>query len=496
MADEKLNPGQGEQIKLDISGAPPAPDLTGEGPPTPEPGSPAEPGPGDVVVDVGKIDELMAKRRAAAREAVEQQPDIPGEGDKAPEAPGPAGKGDVPPAPEQDTRSEAEKEPWERPLADLEAEQKKPRRGRPPKNKDGPETEKPKRGRPPKDKATGDKGKAAKGQRDKVSQGKAAPEQPAAGGGSGPVAPPTPEAPAPAEPTPPPRPVEEGKLVYLKLSELHPFHTFRAHPFKVRDDAKMQETVASIKANGVMVPGLARPEKDGNGYELIAGHRRHRGSELAGLEEMPFIVREMSDHEAVQAMKDSNKQREQTLPSELAALLDLEVEDIKHQGTKLKGVAEGDIGKRSVEIVGEAHDMNYKKVMRYLRLNSLVPELLDKVDEKKMGFMPAVELSFIRPKNQRLIAVSIDGEQASPSVAQAKRLRELDKAGKLTGDIIDGILSEEKKEVDRVIITTDELNKYFGKEVTPRQMKDQIMALLDDWKEKQPPALDKPQQDR
>ena len=345
-----------------------------------------------------------------------------------------------------------------------------------------------------KDKTAEDKGKTAKEQRDKVSQGKAAPEQPAAGGGSGPGS--APAAKAPTEPTPPPRPVEEGKLVYLKLSELHPFHTFRAHPFKVRDDAKMQETVASIKENGVMVPGLARPEKDGNGYELIAGHRRHRGSELAGLTEMPFIVREMSDHEAVQAMKDSNKQREQTLPSELAALLDLEVEDIKHQGTKLKGVAEGDIGKRSVEIVGEAHDMNYKKVMRYLRLNSLVPELLDKVDEKKMGFMPAVELSFIRPKNQRLIAVSIDGEQASPSVAQAKRLRELDKAGKLTGDIIDGILSEEKKEVDRVIITTDELNKYFGKEVTPRQMKDQIMALLDDWKEKQPPALDKPQQER
>lgn len=346
-----------------------------------------------------------------------------------------------------------------------------------------------------KDKDTGDKGKPVKGQRDKVSQSKVA-EQPAAGGGSGPAAPPAPEAPAPAEQTPPPRPVEEGKLVYLKLSELHPFHTFRAHPFKVRDDAKMQETVASIKENGVMVPGLARPEKDGNGYELIAGHRRHRGSELAGLTEMPFIVREMSDHEAVQAMKDSNKQREQTLPSELAALLDLEVEDIKHQGTKLKGVAEGDIGKRSVEIVGEAHDMNYKKVMRYLRLNSLVPELLDKVDTKTMGFMPAVELSYIRPKNQRLIAVSIDGEQASPSVAQAKRLRELDKDGKLTGDIIDGILSEEKKEVDRVIITTDELNKYFGKEFTPRQMKDQIMALLDDWKEKQPPALDKPQQER
>ena len=163
----------------------------------------------------------------------------------------------------------------------------------------------------------------------------------------------------------------------------------------------MQETVASIKLNGVMVPGLARPEKDGNGYEIVAGHRRCRGSELAGLEEMPFIVRDMTDHEAVEAMKDSNKQRDQTLPSELAALLDLEVEDIKHQGSRLKGVAEGDVGKRSVEIVGEAHGMNYKKVMRYLRLNHLVPELMDKVDDKKMGFMPAVELSYIKPKKPK-----------------------------------------------------------------------------------------------
>ena len=184
----------------------------------------------------------------------------------------------------------------------------------------------------------------------------------------------------------------------MKLSELHPFHTFRPHPFKVKDDAKMQETVASIKANGVMVPGLARPEKDGGGYEIVAGHRRCRGSELAGLEEMPFIVRDMTDQEAVQAMRDSNKQRDQTLPSELAALLDLEVEAIKHQGGRLDGVAPGDVGKRSVEIVGEAHDMNYKKVMRYLRLNSLVPELLNMVDEKKLGFMPAVELSYIKPR--------------------------------------------------------------------------------------------------
>ncbi len=206
---------------------------------------------------------------------------------------------------------------------------------------------------------------------------------------------------------------------------------------------------------------------------------------------MPFIVRDMTDHEAVEAMKDSNKQRDQTLPSELAALLDLEVEDIKHQGSRLKGVAEGDVGKRSVEIVGEAHDMNYKKVMRYLRLNSLVPELLNKVDEKKMGFMPAVELSYIKPKNQRLIAVSIDGEQASPSLAQAKQLRELDKEGKLNGDVIDGILSEKKKEDRGVIISMAELEKYFGKEVTPDKMKEQIMTLLDEWKEKQPPELAK-----
>ena len=346
--------------------------------------------------------------------------------------------------------------------------------------------------------AKADKGASGKAgsHEDKVSQSKKGnkpPEKTAGGGAGTPAAPPVaePEAKIPQPPAPAPK---KEKTVILKLSEVHPFHTFREHPFKVKDDDKMAELAASIKESGVLLPGLVRPEKDGNGYELVAGHRRAFGSQKAGLEEMPFIVREMSDHEAVQAMKDSNKQRDETLPSELAALLDLEVEDIKHQGGRLKNVAPGDIGKRSVEIVGEAHGMNYKKVMRYLRLNSLVPELLDKVDDKKMGFMPAVELSYIRPKNQQLIAVSIDGEQASPSVAQAKRLRELDQKGMLTGDIIDGILSEEKKEVDKVIITTDELGKYFGKEVTPRQMKDQIIALLDDWKEKQPPEKKAPEQ--
>ena len=208
---------------------------------------------------------------------------------------------------------------------------------------------------------------------------------------------------------------------------------------------------------------------------------------------MPCIVREMTDLEAVREMRNSNKQRGDPLPSELARLLDLEVEAIKRQGARPKNDQEKEsLGKLSVEIVGKEHDLNYKKVLRYLRLNHLVPELLDKVDAKNMGFMPAVELSYIRPENQRLIAVSIDGEQASPSVKQAKKLRELDQEGKLNGDVIDGILSEEKREVENVIISTDELNKYFGKEVTPAKMKAQILALLDEWKEKQPPELGKP----
>ena len=486
MADEKLNTGPGEE-KLPEAPAPvtadglqaPAPEQAAA--PTPQQEGPAQPEPGDVVVSFDKINELMNEKRQTARAEVEKE----------------------------EAAKEPEEKTQEEPPAAGDDKPKKARRGRPPKEEKaepaGKEAAKPRKGRPPKaDKAA--PGEATPTKRDKLSRSgkkaaevKAAPEPERAPPEN---AAPAPEQ-APPEPAAPPRPVEEGKLVYLKLSEMHPFHTFRPHPFKVRDDAKMQETVASIKANGVMVPGLARPEKDGNGYEIVAGHRRHHGCELAGLEEMPFIVREMTDHEAVQAMKDSNKQRDQTLPSELAALLELEVEDIKHQGTRLKGVAEGDIGKRSVEIVGEAHDLNYKKVMRYLRLNSLVPELLEKVDgvldengkrKKGIGFMPAVELSYIRPKNQRLIAVSMDGEQTSPSVAQAKRLRELDEKNLLNGDVIDQILCEEKKEVDKVIITTDELNKYFGKEITPRQMKDQILALLDEWKEKQPMEKKEPEQ--
>lgn len=152
-----------------------------------------------------------------------------------------------------------------------------------------------------------------------------------------------------------------------------------------------------------------------------------------------------------------------------------------------------DIGKRSTEVVGERNNMNYKQVQRYIRLTELVHDLQKMVDEKKLSFTPAVEISFIKPKNQRYIAVSIEGQQSSPSLSQAQKLRELDKESKLNGDVIDGILSQEKKEVDKVIISTAELNKYFGKEKTPREIKDQIIALLNDWKAKQPPELSKPE---
>ena len=461
----------------------PSPDLTA-GVPQQEQAGGTMAEPGDVVVSFDKIEELMTERRAAARDTVEKAEPT------APEVEAPAVE---PVVPSPDAKTTEEK-----PQEEVAAEQKKSRRGRPPKaekaEQAAPEADKeqtaakPRRGRPPKaDKAAPDEAQPSE-PRDKVSRSKKA-------------APAKEEAPAPAaeitaepkEPAPPPRPIEDGKTVYMKLSELHPFHTFREHPFKVVDDAAMMDLVGTIKEHGVMTPATVRHEKDGTGYEIIAGHRRCRGSELAGVEELPCIVRDMTDVEAVREMKNSNKQRGDPLPSELAKLLDLEVEAIKHQGGRLDGVAPGDVGKRSVEIVGENNNMNYKKVMRYIRLNSLVPELLNKVDEKGLGFMPAVELSYIKPKNQRLIAVSIDGEQSSPSHAQAKRLRELDQEGKLNGDVIDGILSEKKKEDRGVIISMAELEKYFGKEVTPVKMKEQIMSLLDEWKEKQPPELTKPE---
>ena len=492
MADDKLKTGLEEQQVPES----PGPAEPG-GSPTPEQPAPEHPGPeapqeeNTPAAPSGKVIDLTEAR--AAGEKTAEGPAVeegsPKHGDEA----------------FRDLFGNEEKPPWEKSLDEIkEEENAQKRRGRPKKAKDKVEPNKPEKGPGTR------KGRPAKaGVLDKVSRGgKKDKDKETGSGGIGPgvkapkgkAAPvkeaeaPPPEIKLPPMPEVPPRPVEEGKIVYLKMAELHPFHTFREHPYKVQDDKAMDDLVGTIKEHGIMTPATVRPEKDGKGYEIIAGHRRHHGGTRAGLEEMPCIVREMTDLEAVREMRNSNKQRGEPLPSELAKLLDLELEAIKRQGARPKNEKEAEaLGKLSVEIVGKEHDMNYKKVLRYVRLNHLVPELLEKVDAKSMGFMPSVELSYIKPENQRLIAVSIDGEVASPTVKQAKRLRELDQEGLLNGDVIDGILSEEKREVDNVIISTDELNKYFGKEVTPAKMKAQILALLDEWKEKQPPELAKPE---
>ena len=394
----------------------------------------------------------------------EKQTTIPGMGD-----PAPAGK-----------------------VVDFTAAREEAAKGKPPEKAAAPDKDKqadktkdaakPRRGRPPKaDKAAPDKAKPQP--RDKMSQSKPPAEK---------GAPATAEAPVATEQPPAPRDAARGvkeEIVYLNLSELHPF---KNHPFGVRDDAEMQGLVESVKAAGVNQPALVRP-REGGGYEIIAGHRRQRASELAGFVNMPCIVRNMTDDEAILAMTDDNlRHREKILPTEKAQSLKMQVEAIKHQGAR-PGEDAQEAGKRSTQIVGDRNGMNYKQVQRYIRLTELVPDLQKMLDEKKLAFTPAVEISFIRPKHQKYIAVSIEGQQSSPSLSQAQRLRKLDQEGKLNGDVIDGILMEEKKEVDKVIINSAELEKYFGKDKSPRQMKDQIMALLDDWKAKQPPELGKPE---
>ena len=349
-------------------------------------------------------------------------------------------------------------------------EEKKAIKQKPPKEKGKPA--KPGKGHPPKtEKAAPEQAKPPK-----AGKTHAAPEEKAA--------PPAPEVP------PTPRDAtraEKEEIVYLDLSDLHPF---KDHPFGVRDDAEMKSLVESVRNGGVNQPALVRP-REGGGYEIIAGHRRQMASQLAGYRNMPCIVRNMTDDEAILAMTDDNlRQRETILPSEKAMSLKMQYEAIKHQGARGDSA---EAGKLSLESVGQRNGMSVKTVQRYIWLNDLVPELKQTMDDGKLSFTPAVEISRVRPKHQKYIAVSIEGQQASPSKGQAKRLRELDKENKLSPDVIDGILCEEKKKEDRdVIITGAELEKFFGKEATPRQMKDQIMTLLEDWKERQPPELAKP----
>ena len=409
----------------------------------------AVPDPADAVTHT-EVEEPAAPEVPKA-EKEQEQPPTPGKDD-----PAPAHSGKV--VDFAAARDEAAKE------------EKKAVKQKPPTEKN--KAAKPGRGRPPKaEKTTPEQTKPPK-----AGKTHAAPEEKAA--------PPAPEVP------PTPRDAtraEKEEIVYLDLSDLHPF---KDHPFGVRDDAEMKSLVESVRNGGVNQPALVRP-REGGGYEIIAGHRRQMASQLAGYRNMPCIVRNMTDDEAILAMTDDNlRQRETILPSEKAMSLKMQYEAIKHQGARGDSA---EAGKLSLESVGQRNGMSVKTVQRYIWLNDLVPELKQTMDDGKLSFTPAVEISRVRPKHQKYIAVSIEGQQASPSKGQAKRLRELDKENKLSPDVIDGILCEEKKKEDRdVIITGAELEKFFGKEATPRQMKDQIMTLLEDWKERQPPEFTKP----
>ncbi|MFC4598153.1 ParB/RepB/Spo0J family partition protein [Cohnella hongkongensis] len=281
----------------------------------------------------------------------------------------------------------------------------------------------------------------------------------------------------PPEPREAPRSGKQEQIVYLNLSELHPF---KDHPFQVRNDAEMAAMVESVKDKGVTQPAIVRPREDG-GYEIVSGHRRQKASELAGFADMPCIIRNLTDEQAItQMVEDNTNQRENILPSERAKALHMQLEAIKRQGARTGN------GQRSNEVVAERNKMTVKQVQRYIKLNALVPDLMKMVDEKKIAFTPAVELAFITPKNQSYIAIAIEGQQSSPSLSQAQRMRDLDQKKLLNPDVIDGIMLEEKKEVDKVIISSQELSQYFGKDKTPREMKDTIIKLLDEWKDKQP----------
>ena len=306
---------------------------------------------------------------------------------------------------------------------------------------------------------------------------------------------PAPEPAPPQEPKEAPRKGEAEQIVFINLSELH---AFKNHSFQIRDDEEMRAMVESVKDKGVTQPAIVRPREDG-GYEIVSGHRRQKASELAGYFEMPCIVRNLTDEEAItQMVEDNTNQRENILPSERAKALKMQLEAIKQQGSRADLSTSGqdgpklENGQRSNAVVAERNKMTVKQVQRYIKLNDLVPDLMKMVDEKKISFTPAVEMSYIKPKNQRYIAVAIEGQQSAPSLSQAQRMRELDQKKILNADVIDGIMLEEKKEVDKVIISSQELSQYFGKEKTPREMKDTIIKLLDEWKEKQP-ELAKPE---
>lgn len=272
------------------------------------------------------------------------------------------------------------------------------------------------------------------------------------------------------------------KVMEIALTELFPF---KDHPFKVKDDEAMAETAESIKEYGVLVPAIARPRDEG-GYELVAGHRRHRASELAGLETMPVLVRNLDDDAATIIMVDSNLQRENILPSERAFAYKLKLDAIKRQGER-SDLTSRQVGEKlwSVEELAKNAPDSQRQIHRYIRLTELIPELLDMVDDKKIAFNPAVELSYLKPEEQTNLLEAMDMEQATPSLSQAQRLKKFSAEGKCTLEAMCAIMSEEKKgELDKVTLTSDKLRKYFPKSYTPQKMEETILKLLETWHKK------------
>ena len=275
------------------------------------------------------------------------------------------------------------------------------------------------------------------------------------------------------------------KIQEIPLSELHPF---KNHPFKVKDDEAMMETADSIKQYGVLVPAIARPDPEG-GYELVAGHRRHRASELAEKETMPVIVRDLDDDAATIIMVDSNLQRESLLPSERAFAYKMKLDAMKHQGERVdltcSQVGNKLEGKKSSEILAEQVGQSKNQIFRYIRLTELIPELMDMVDEKKIALNPAYELSFLKKEEQIDLLDAMDSEQATPSLSQAQRLKKFSQEGHLSIDVMRAIMGEEKKsDLDRVTFTSDTLRKYFPKSYTPARMQETIIKLLEQWQKK------------
>ena len=272
---------------------------------------------------------------------------------------------------------------------------------------------------------------------------------------------------------------QRERVQEIPLDQLKPF---KNHPFKVRDDQRMLDTVDSIREYGVLVPAIARPDPEG-GYELISGHRRKRGCEMAGLQTMPVIIRNLDDDAAVLVMVDSNIQREELLPSERAFAYKMKLEALKHQGARMD-LTSCQVGTklRADEKLAESVNESARTVQRFIRLTELISELLDMVDERKLAFIPAVEVSYLKQDEQRMLLEAMDAEQTTPSLSQAQRLKKFSQEGRLTEEAMSAIMSEEKKsDMDKVTLRSDTLRRYFPKSYTPKQMEQTIIKLLDVW---------------